>query len=638
MSENALASPHAEIWRDAEARAMLDAMEDPFVALDGEGRIAFVNRVLVQRHPKIELVGRSFRDVWPDMIETEPLLRRAFTTGVPVRFERWLPSSGRWMDVSASSNGVYLLVSYRDVTETKRAKRAAEESERRYRLLAETIPAIVFTLHPNGQADYVNARGLEFFGAAGASTPLETLGTSIAGGEAFEIERPLLRSDRQYRWHLCRAVPMREEGRIVRWIGTLTDVHEAKSRERVLRFFVDLDDATAALDDPVPAMRETAYMLAGAIGADRCAYAEVTGDEFTILGDFARNGPSIAGRFPLIAFGEVYAERMRTGKTYVVEDADALDLSDEVRSNYDTTTIAAVICAPILRGGRLVAMMAVHQNRPRRWTREEIDLVEQVTARSWANIERVHARHALRESQARLREANDGLELKVAERTAELQAANEALQGFGYHVSHDLRTPLRAIVSTSRMIQADYGDVLPTDANALLSRQAEAARKLGELIDDLLQLSRLSQAELTKTIVDLTHMGREAAEEALSAHPETRVRIVVEDDLNVQADPRLLYLAVINLLENAVKYSPQGGTVRLFRRDDDAFAVSDEGIGIDPRYLEKIFEPFQRLHRDEEYKGTGIGLANVRRVLERHGGRVWAESELGTGSTFLFTL
>ncbi len=526
-----------------------------------------------------------------------------------------------------------------DLTELRRAEQAAVEGERRYRALAETIPAIAFSLLPDGAVEYVNSRGAEFFGEGMAQAALMTLGKLITHSESFEVERPLLRADRQYRWHLCRAEAMRDEsGALVRWIGTLTDIHEAKSRERVLRFLVDLDDATATVEDPLQAMRETAYMLAGAVGADRCAYAEVDGERFTILGDYARSGPSISGEYRLADFGEAYANLQRSGETYVVENAAEFDLPPEVLANYEATAIAAVVCAPIIRAGRLVAMMAVHQNRPRKWTAEEISLVQQVTDRSWANIERVRARRDLRQSEERLREANDTLEQKVAERTDDLEKSNEALQGFGYHISHDLRTPLRAIVSTSRMIQADYGDDLPEEANALLSRQAEAARKLGELIDDLLQLSRLAHADLTKRPVDLTALARDAAAEALSAHPESNARIVVDDDLLVQADPRLLRLAIVNLLENAVKYSPEGGTIHVFQRSDGALAVTDEGIGMESQYLERIFEPFQRLHRDEAYKGTGIGLANVRRVIERHNGEVWAESEIGRGSTFLIRL
>lgn len=251
------------------------------------------------------------------------------------------------------------------------------------------------------------------------------------------------------------------------------------------------------------------------------------------------------------------------------------------------------------------------------------------------------ARNSAREVQslaAQLDLARRDLELRVHERTVDLQASNEALRGFTYHVSHDLRAPLRGIASTSRIVQEDFGEGLPQEAMELLDRQAEAATKLGRLIDDLLRLSRLSSNELAKRPLDLSAIARETAKEALSIHPDSAVGVVVEEGLSAKADPSLLRLAVGNLIENAVKYSPSGGTVRVGRREDGAYYVSDEGIGIDPRYFGKIFEPFQRLHLDSEFEGTGIGLSNVKQVMERHGGRAWVESEPGRGSTFLFTL
>jgi PAS domain S-box-containing protein len=229
------------------------------------------------------------------------------------------------------------------------------------------------------------------------------------------------------------------------------------------------------------------------------------------------------------------------------------------------------------------------------------------------------------------------LERRVIARTAELTEANAQLETFTYHVSHDLRGPLRTIGATSRILQEDYAGVLPGEAVALLTRQVEAANKLGQLIDDLLNLARLARAEIERTRVDLTELARELASEAIAQHPGTTVRVEVEEGLVAQADPRLLRLAVLNLIENAVKYSPHGGNVRVGRRGN-GFFVSDEGIGIPHEYLERIFEPFERLHKDHEFRGTGIGLANVRQVVERHSGRVWAESAPGKGSTLVFTL
>lgn len=245
---------------------------------------------------------------------------------------------------------------------------------------------------------------------------------------------------------------------------------------------------------------------------------------------------------------------------------------------------------------------------------------------------------AEREAVEALRRAGASLERRVAERTAELQTANDALESFTHHVAHDLRSPLRSIVSTSRMAIEDHGDLLPDEVRDMLERQARSAKRMALLIDDLLSMARLSRTEAKRSPTDVTALAREAADEARAAHPESHVRVEVEEGLHAEADSRLLKLVLVNLIENGVKYSPRGGTVRVGRRPDGAFFVSDEGIGIDPRYFDRVFEPFQRLHREEEFKGTGIGLSNVKQIVSLHDGKVWVESEPGKGSVFFFTV
>lgn len=294
--------------------------------------------------------------------------------------------------------------------------------------------------------------------------------------------------------------------------------------------------------------------------------------------------------------------------------------------------VRSYLAVPVnARSGEVIGAVLLGHTKPGRFSDQHLQLVETFASQTAVAYENAMLYE-------KLQAANEELEQKVRERTAELEASNEALQGFTYHVSHDLRAPIRAIVSTSRMLQEDYGSVLPDEGHRLLVRQADAGNKLGQLIDDLLKLSRLSREELTFGPVDLTQLGHEAAEEARIHHPESTTVIEIAPDLHTRGDARLLKLAVLNLIENAVKYSPRGGHVRLGQREDGVFFVSDEGIGMDPRYLEKIFEPFERLHRDDEFRGTGIGLTNVRQVFVRHGGRIWAESRLGEGSTFYFTI
>jgi len=226
------------------------------------------------------------------------------------------------------------------------------------------------------------------------------------------------------------------------------------------------------------------------------------------------------------------------------------------------------------------------------------------------------------------------LERLVAERTHELELAYKEQESFSYSVSHDLRTPLRAIVGTARMLQEDHGRSLNAEARLLLDRQTKAANKMAALIDDILELSRVGRRELD--IQSLSVSGVFAAVADAMEVPDN-LRIEVRPDLRACADPLLLQLVAQNLLENAVKFSPGGGLVEV-GKNKEAFYVRDGGVGFSMEFIHKLFQPFQRLHREDEFAGTGIGLATVRRIVERHGGRVWAESEPGKGSVFYFTL
>lgn len=230
------------------------------------------------------------------------------------------------------------------------------------------------------------------------------------------------------------------------------------------------------------------------------------------------------------------------------------------------------------------------------------------------------------------KEAEEELARRVTLRTSELEAAVKELEGFTYTVSHDLRGPLRAISAASMILREDFGDVLPPDAQRHLLRQADAAKKMGTLIDDLLKLSRIGRQAMTPEHFDLTSMARDVAQE-LNAEQ----RVEVEAGLLAYGDPRLLRFVLLNLVENAIKFSAPDSPIRI-GQNREGFHVSDEGIGFDMQYSNKLFRPFERLVSDEEYPGTGIGLANVQRIVQRHGGKVWAESEIGEGATFYFSL
>jgi signal transduction histidine kinase len=232
---------------------------------------------------------------------------------------------------------------------------------------------------------------------------------------------------------------------------------------------------------------------------------------------------------------------------------------------------------------------------------------------------------------------NETLERRVEERTEELLALNRELEGFCYSVSHDLRAPLRGMNSASQMLIEDYGDQIPALARGELLRIARNSTRLAQLMDDLLAFSRLGRKEMRVQDVDLTTLGLSIAED----HTDEGVEIRVEEGLRTAGDPSLLRLMVGNLIGNGVKFS-QGRETPLVvfesTPDPETFVVRDNGIGFKPEYSEKIFLPFERLHTEQAYPGTGIGLANVERIVRRHGGRVWAEGELGVGARFYFRI
>ncbi|MEW6324891.1 MAG: response regulator, partial [Nitrospirota bacterium] len=227
--------------------------------------------------------------------------------------------------------------------------------------------------------------------------------------------------------------------------------------------------------------------------------------------------------------------------------------------------------------------------------------------------------------------------------TARLEQAYRELESFSYSVSHDLRAPLRAIDGFSQALLQDYGAGLDDTAQDHLRRVRTAAQRMGLLIDDILKLSRVGRAELRRERVDLSLLARTIAAELARHDPERRVLISVQDELTVEADPRLLRVAMENLLGNAWKFTGKQPQPMIdFRAarngTETVYALKDNGAGFDMQYAKKLFGAFQRLHTEEEFPGTGIGLATVQRIISRHGGRVWATGEVDRGATFFFTL
>ncbi|MEA2684323.1 MAG: hypothetical protein QOK05_2651 [Chloroflexota bacterium] len=342
----------------------------------------------------------------------------------------------------------------------------------------------------------------------------------------------------------------------------------------------------------------------------------------------------------------------RTG----ISEADAAELHEALKhahtelrpSPLDPTRSAVILPSPSSgnngngKGGLAVVAGAFSPV----FGSDELTRLEQYVSATTAALERVSLVESLRRREDEVRLLNRDLERRVDQRTTQLQASNQELEAFSYTVSHDLRAPLRAVDGFARILLEEYQGYLPDEGKRYLRLIGSNAEDMGQLIDGLLTFSRLSRAPMRRQTVELADVVNHAVSLASTDIGGRRVEFKVGEMPSVRSDPVLLQEVYVNLLSNAVKFTrdraaalievgvqpgdgPAGGPV-LF--------VRDNGIGFDSRYKEKIFGVFQRLHRGHEYEGTGAGLAIVQRIINRHGGRVWADGVQGQGATFYFTL
>jgi PAS domain S-box-containing protein len=227
--------------------------------------------------------------------------------------------------------------------------------------------------------------------------------------------------------------------------------------------------------------------------------------------------------------------------------------------------------------------------------------------------------------------------------TSEVEAANKELESYSYSISHDLRTPLRTLDGFSEMVIMEYGDKLDENGKNYLNRIRKAGQIMSQLTEDVLKLSRITRAEMHKEKVNLSEMTASIADELKTLQPERQAEFTIASDLIMNGDKSLLQILLRNLLENSWKFSAKCPNTRIevgANRQDGktVYFIKDNGVGFDMKYYDKLFQPFQRLHTSKDYPGTGIGLATAARVIHRHSGKIWAESEIGKGTTLYFTL
>jgi PAS domain S-box-containing protein len=339
-------------------------------------------------------------------------------------------------------------------------------------------------------------------------------------------------------------------------------------------------------------------------------------------------GDRFADNFEYALEGTPCKDVLNLSKELIPTDAAKLYDKDEllIQMNIDSYFGAPLIPSK----GKTIGLVSVMDTKPMELSPWTAPILGMFATRIAVELEK-------RQANEGLRELNALLEQRIKERTADLEA-------FSYSLSHDLRTPLRSINGFSQALLDEYGGQLDPTAQDYLHRISRSGQRMNKLIHDMLELGKLSRRTVQPCQVNLSNLAHDCLQQLQENEPNRSPQTHIEPELYAQGDPDLLRIAMSNLLQNAWKYSAKEdpAEIRFQRHKTDtgraAFVVRDNGVGFDMRYAERLFQPFQRLHTNEEFEGSGIGLATVARVIKRHGGEIWAHAEPGQGAAFYFSL
>lgn len=647
-------------------KAILDTSEALIVVLDREGNVVRFNHAceMASGWSESELLGRKFFDhlIPPEEIE---LVREVFSNlqggDFPSHYENhWISREGKRIWTAWANSSIldrygeisYIVAIGIDMTSHRAMQLDLLASEARLRCLIDTAPdAIVILDAESGRFSDVNPAAEKLFGGTrqellrmgpiDVSPPFQPGGIPSNVAAGTYVAQALRGDSPSFEWThmrldgtevLCEVhlALLPSDGRsLVR--GSMTDISDRRKTESVLQSLVRGTSSVFGQEFFDVLVKDLAQLL----GVGYAFIGRVDEQERIVrtLSLYTPDGPATNIRYGLD--GTPCAD---------VQGKCLLTIASEVCRRYPQDQLLVDMGAESYMGvplfsssGAPIGLLVVIDTRPMTDSELARNILTIFAARAQGELERL-------EAEAALRLLNLELEQRVQTRTAELQSTNRELEAFSYSVSHDLRSPLRAIDGYTQAIQEDYASAFDEAGRHYLERIRASSHRMADLIDDLLSLSRSSRVEVVKSTVDLSLLAADILGGLARTNPDRRVEVRLDPGLQALADPVLIRSVLENLLDNAWKYTRMQPNPRIEFRSVAAadgfqgFAVVDNGAGFDMAHAPKLFGTFQRLHKDEEFEGNGIGLATVRRIIERHGGSISAQGELGSGATFRFQL
>ncbi len=671
-----------ELWESSERfRVAFEASAAGMCLVGEEGVLLNVNQAMcsIFAGTKEQLEGKCFADLtYPADQEASAYAISQMSSGQADSIsieKRYIRINGEvfWANVSSAplknKDGriTHYITQILDVTDRKMMEKELQEKEEFHRVVMDNLPIgiAVNSVSPSVSFTYMNDRFPELY-----RTTREMLSEPDSFWNAV-YEDPIFREEIKDRilsdlesgdpercaW---RDVPITRKGTEVRYINayntpvpdsnlmisTVTDVTQRiRDREALLKYtrrlevLHEIDQAILQGDDSPGKIAAMALSHLNRLLNTKRASIMMLEPDPVYARLLARAGDhqmaAEENGYPRIKiYGDVTL--LSKGKMYIAEDTDKTALTDYDAAFVKEKGLRAFIQVPMLVEGKLIGILSLGWGMPRTFEDEEVAISQEVASQIALVLEQTRLRRELAEH------AKD-LERRVRERTAQYEAANKELEAFSYSVSHDLRAPLRSVDGYVQMLLEDYSDSLDDNGKRICGVISNSAKQMGQLIDDLLSLSRVGRTGMNLVPVDMARLADAIYHELTQENERSAIDMVIAPMPCVPADPALMRQVFLNLIGNAIKFSAKKDktVIRISAEEKDreiVYSIKDCGAGFDQQYADKLFGVFQRLHSSREFEGTGVGLAIVHRIITRHGGRVWAQGQPGEGAAFYFSL